>query len=202
MINMGKKIKHAREARGLSQAELANIIGVSDKTVSSWELGTRTPRMGAIEKICRYFDMPKSALLDDTPIKREALRIPVYGEIAAGTPIEAIEEILGYEEVWADEFSDGEYLALKIKGNSMEPRIKHGDVVIIRRQSDIDSGDVAAVIINGCEATVKEVVKDGQGITLIPFNEQYSPKQYSRYEIETLPVEIIGKVIELRGKFE
>ena len=83
----------------------------------------------------------------------------------------------------------------------MEPRIKEGDVVIIRKQEDVDTGDVAVVLVNGDSATVKRIKKETSGITLIPNNPAYDPKYYSNEDIQRLPVKIIGKVLELRGKF-
>lgn len=84
----------------------------------------------------------------------------------------------------------------------MEPRILDGDVVIVKKQEDVESGDVAIVLVNGNEATVKRVKKQKNGITLIANNiSVYEPHYYSNEEIEDLPVRILGKVVELRGKF-
>ena len=83
----------------------------------------------------------------------------------------------------------------------MTPRIQDGDVVIVRRQPDIESGDIAIVCINGDEATCKQIKKQAEGITLIPFNPAYDVKFYSNKEIEELPITIIGRVMELRSKF-
>ena len=83
----------------------------------------------------------------------------------------------------------------------MEPRMLDGDVVIVRRQDDVDSGDVAIVLVNGNEATVKRIKKQEDGITLIATNTcVYEPHFYSNKEIQSLPVQILGKVVELRGK--
>ncbi len=83
----------------------------------------------------------------------------------------------------------------------MSPRIIDGDVVIIKEQSDVNSGELAIVIINGCEATCKKILKLEHGINLVSFNSVYEPMYYSNEEIEKLPISIIGKVIELRRKF-
>ena len=83
----------------------------------------------------------------------------------------------------------------------MEPRILEGDVVIVRQQEDVDSGDIAIVLVNGDEATVNRVKKQEEGITLIATNTSvYEPHFYSNQEIRDLPVRILGKVVELRGK--
>lgn len=96
--------------------------------------------------------------------------------------------------------SDGEYFGLQIKGHSMEPKISDGDIVIVRRQPDVDSGDIAVVLVNGDDATVKRVKKSPQGVTLIPSNPAYEPMYYTNAEIESLPVKILGRVVELRAK--
>ena len=83
----------------------------------------------------------------------------------------------------------------------MEPRIKEGDVVIVRQQPEVESGDVAIVLVNGDSATCKKVIINDNGITLIPFNPAYEPVFYTAEQVETLPVRIVGKVVELRGKF-
>ena len=133
--------------------------------------------------------------------KTQAVKIPVLGTVVAGLPMEAIENIVDYEEITPALAAQGEFFALRIKGQSMEPRICEGDVVIVKKQEDIESGDTAIVLVNGDEATVKKVKKTEEGITLIANNiAVYSPHFYSNKEIEELPVRIIGKVVELRGK--
>lgn len=95
----------------------------------------------------------------------------------------------------------GEYFALKIAGKSMEPRMMDGDVVIVRRQPDVDSGDIAVVLVNGNDATVKQISKSDAGLTLIGWNPSvYTPKTYNKKECKELPVTILGKVVEIRGK--
>ena len=95
----------------------------------------------------------------------------------------------------------GEFFALKISGSSMEPRISDGDVVIIRRQNDVESGQVAVVLVGGDEATVKKLVKQKNGVVLMPMNPAFSPMYFSNREIQELPVTVIGRVVELRAKF-
>ena len=130
------------------------------------------------------------------------VRSPVLGRVVAGIPIEAVEEILDYEEITPELAATGEFFALKIRGHSMEPRMMEGDVVIVRKQEDVESGDVAIVLVNGNEATVKRVKKQEEGITLIATNTSvYEPHFYSNKEIKNLSVQILGKVVELRGKF-
>ena len=131
----------------------------------------------------------------------QAVKIPVLGFVRAGIPMNAIENIIDYEEISEEVARSGEFFALKIKGDSMEPKISEGDVVIIRKQSTVENGEVAVVLINGNDATVKKFHKTDVGIKLISTNPQYDPFFFSPQEVESLPVEVIGKVVELRAKF-
>ncbi|WP_276893007.1 LexA family protein, partial [Dialister micraerophilus] len=89
----------------------------------------------------------------------------------------------------------------RINGESMHPEIKNGDTVIVKKQSDIDSGDIAIVLLNGNDATCKQIQKQQTGITLIGYNVGvYSPTFYTNEEIEDLPIVILGKVVEVRRK--
>ena len=130
-----------------------------------------------------------------------AVKIPVLGFVRAGIPMNAVENIIDYEEISEETARSGEYFALKIKGDSMEPRIKEGDVVIVRKQSTVENGEVAVVLINGNDATVKKFHKTDVGIKLLSTNPQYDPFFFTPQEVESLPVEVIGKVVELRAKF-
>ena len=83
----------------------------------------------------------------------------------------------------------------------MEPRIKEGDVVIIKRQETIENGEIAAVLVNGNDVTLKQVKVEDSGIWLIPFNSAFPHKFYTKKECADLPVRILGKMVELRAKF-
>lgn len=160
--------------------------------------------------MANYFGIEKSDLVEDKTKKdndkslsngsrAHGIKIPILGRVVAGIPIEAITDIDGYEEITADMASRGDFFALRIQGHSMEPRIEDGEIVIVKQQEDVECGDVAIVLVNGDEATCKQVKKSPEGITLIGFNPVvYPPHFYSNKEIETLPVNVIGKVVELR----
>jgi repressor LexA len=112
-----------------------------------------------------------------------------------------VEDVLDYEEIAPEMAAHGEYFALRVKGSSMEPRMRDGDVVIVRKQADVNHDDTAIVLVNGNEATIKRVLKSEAGIMLAPNNPAYEPKFYSNKDIAELPVQIIGRVVELRAKF-
>lgn len=158
----------------------------------------------ALMKACREHyvtDQLEDFLYKHQLVSVAATRIPVLGEVVAGIPIEAIQNIVDYEEIDAALADTGDFFGLRLKGDSMEPRMREGDVVIIRKQEDADTGDVVVVLINGDSATVKRIKKEPSGISLIPNNPSYDVLYYSNEEIQRLPVQIIGKVVELRAKF-
>lgn len=202
----GLRIKELRKQMKLTQKQLADRINVDCSAVTKWETGKANPDFEKQQFLADFFGVSVDYLLGRTAlaesdIKPKGIRIPVLGSVAAGIPIEAIEDIIDYEEISEDMASRGEFFGLKIKGSSMEPRIKEGDVVIVRQQPEVESGDVAIVLVNGDSATCKKVVVNEGGITLIPFNPTYEPQFYSAEQVTNLPVRIIGKVVELRGKF-
>ena len=187
----------------LPQSEIAKRINVSPQTFNTWIQGKAIPRMGKIQLLADYFKIEKSDLIEEKSniTISQGIKIPVLGSVPAGIPITAVEDILDYEEIpqlWANQ---GEFFALKIKGDSMEPRMQSGDVVIVRQQSSADSGDTVIVLINGDEATCKKLEKTSNGIMLISTNTKYSPMFFSHEEINELPVVILGKVVENRQKY-
>ena len=187
----------------LPQSEIAKRINVSPQTFNTWIQGKAIPRMGKIQLLADYFKIEKSDLIEEKSniTISQGIKIPVLGSVPAGVPITAVEDILDYEEIpqlWANQ---GEFFALKIKGDSMEPRMQSGDVVIVRQQSSADSGDTVIVLINGDEATCKKLEKTSNGIMLISTNTKYSPMFFSHEEINKLPVVILGKVVENRQKY-
>lgn len=142
---------------------------------------------------------PEEALKELNKIS--AVRIPVLGKVPAGIPIEEIEDVIGYEEITNKLAERGEYFALKVTGDSMEPKIHDEDVVIVRCQPDAENGDVVIATVNGCDGTCKRLKKTDTGLMLLPFNSSYDPYVFTWKEVEEMPVVIIGKVIEARSKF-
>lgn len=203
------RVKELRKQKHITQEELGKVLDIQKAAISKYENGRAEPSTEVLKKMSAFFGVSIDYLLGNSPVKvsnqtssdSQGVRIPVLGRVVAGIPIEAVEEILDYEEITPELAASGEFFALKIRGHSMEPRMMEGDVVIVRRQDDVESGDVAIVLVNGNEATVKRVKKQEDGITLIATNTSvYEPHYYSNKEIEELPVRILGKVVELRGK--
>lgn len=206
-MNFGERLKEERKKIGISQKDFGRKIGVAESTISLYESNKRSPDKEILKKISLVLGVSVDYLLgEDTPYltskESKYVRIPVLGRVVAGIPMYAIEETIDWEEIPREMAETGEYFGLKVKGHSMEPRILEGDVVIVKRQPDVESGKIAVVLINGNEATLKRVKKQKDGITLIATNMAvYEPHFYSNEEIEKLPIQILGEVVELRGKF-
>ena len=214
MATYSERIRELRNSRHLSQQNLADILDVNKVTISQYERGVRKPDVNMVSALCDIFNVSSDYLLgkdevtlrfvdknDIDKLERPATRIPVLGRVAAGIPIEAVEDILDWEEITPSMSLTGQYFGLKIKGDSMQPRIMDGDVVIVRSQPDAESGDVVIVQINGDTATCKRLVKHENGISLISFNPMYDPISFTEKEIDDLPITIIGKVVENRQKY-
>lgn len=201
-------LQSLRQQKKYSQLKLANLLGVSRSTIAMWENGNSQPGNDMLIRISEIFNVSIDYILgvetkNDIQI---GTRIPVYGETAAGIPITAIEDFDSdnpddWEEIPEMMARNGQHIALRIKGDSMEPRMRTGDVVIVRLQPDVNDGDIAIVRINGDEATCKKIKKTPEGLWLISTNPNYDPMYYSPKEVQELPVVIIGKVVELRAKF-
>lgn len=199
------RIAQLRKEKGMNQQQLGKALGAAQNTISNWELGKRDPDYTMCIRLADFFGVSLDYLLGNSDYPGAptpaGVQIPVLGNVQAGLPISAVQDILDYEEITPELAATGEFFALRIKGRSMEPRMMEGDVVIIRQQDDADTGDTVVVLVNGDDATVKRLRKRPEGIMLVPNNPTFEPLFYSNRDIAELPVRIIGKVVELRGKF-
>lgn len=205
MKSIGERIKEARKTAGLTQVELAKKTELSRSYIGDIEKDRYNPSVSTLQLIAKATNTPLEELLPSTKSPSsdsQGVRIPVLGRVVAGIPLDAIEEIIDYEEIPKSMAATGEFFALQVKGDSMLPTLKDGDVVIVKKQPTVDSGDIAIILVNGNEATVKEVKESPGGITLIGHNVAvYTPQFYSNEEIKSLPVQVLGKVVEMRRKF-
>lgn len=222
------RLRIALSKRNITQQDLSDKTGIPKSSISQYISGYAKPKDDRIYAISVALNINEAWLLGyDVPMERspvydfdnvvdqcvmeplspyqyktDSYKIPILGEIVAGMPIDAYENVLGYEDITLDMAAKGEHYALKVKGSSMEPRICDGDIVIVRVQPDVESGDIAVVFVNGNEATMKKVLKHDNGITLVALNPiVYEPHFYTYEEVENLPITISGKVIELRASF-
>ena len=205
-MSIGENIKRLRTESGLSQAEFGKIAGVSDKAVSTWEMGTKVPRMGAVEKLAAHFGITKSAILDDTILPAGAIpvrpgpMIPVLGQVRCGLPMYAEENIVGYESFAGK--SGEQYFALYAVGDSMNAAgINEGDTVIVQKQDVVEPNQIAVVCVNGDEATLKRFRQEDNLVFLSP--QSYNPvHQIQVYDLKKTPVHIMGRVVQVRHNFQ
>lgn len=196
-------VKKLTEEQGMSMSELARRVGTAKSAISRYFNGTREFPLNKVEDFASALHTTPDFLLgmEYESQNQQGLQIPVLGTVLAGIPISAVEDILDYEEIDSSFQSQGEFFALRIKGDSMQPKMDDGDVVIVRQQSDANSGDTVIVLVNGDDATCKKLQKTENGIMLVSTNPNYLPMFYSNEEIATKPVVILGKVVELRSKY-
>lgn len=188
---------------GKTQKEVADALAVSAPTVHDWLKGKKMPKMTNVQKLADLFGVKLSDLVeskDNTSIEYKPNRIKVYGSVPAGIPIEAVEDIVDWEDVPQEWIDRGDrYIGLKVKGDSMYPKYIEDDTVIVKLQPDCECGQDAVVYVNGYEATLKKVVKQQDGIMLQPLNSEYTPKFYP-YGPEETEIRILGIVVEIRRK--
>lgn len=205
-MSLGSRIRALREQSQLSQKEFAAKMNIANNTLSMYENDLRVPNDTIKSKIADYFGVTIDYLLGRAPIETggDIVQIPVLGSIPAGIPLEAIEDIVDWEEIPKAMCSGGkEFFALKVKGDSMWPDFLEGDIVILRKTPSCETGDVCAVLVNGDEATLKTVkfAEDGS-LTITPKNPSYPPRTFTPEQIQQLPVSIAGVVVELRRKIK
>lgn len=216
-MKVSDKIIKLRAEKELTQQDIAKIAGVSDRAVSSWENGTRSPKLGPIKKICEHFGIDLTSFIDDScddydvvphsvalPPNMYPARwrepVPLVGDIACGTPILAEQNITDYvqtpEHIHAD-------FALRCQGESMKDAGVHtGDIVFIRQQPEVINGQIAAVLVDGAEsgATLKRVYLHGDVLTLQAANPKVDPQIFIGADIER--VHIIGLAVGFVHVFE
>ena len=203
MSNLKKYLDSYLENHNLSQKDFAESIEIAPNRLSQWANDKRQPDNDSWILLSQKLNIPIDDLMGNEKFqtKKRGVRIPVYGNVAAGIPLEAVTDIEDWEEIDEDMAARGEFIALRIHGRSMEPRILDGDVVIVQLQDFIEDGDIGIIFVNGDDATCKKIKKTPKGIMLISNNPIYEPMFYSNEDIENLPVRVLGKVVELRGKF-
>lgn len=204
-MTIGEKIKMQRKSLGLTQTELGAKLGVQKNAVSKWECGRVDDIPSSkIKVMAQLFGVQPSYLIDDKdelpadaiPIDFSHLkRIPILGRIAAGAPIYAEQNIEGY--TYTELNGGAEYFGLRVRGDSMNAaRIYDGDVVIIRRQDTVDDGEIAAVLIDGEDATLKRFSHKGNIVTLMPQSTNPANQPFI-YDLRETSVRILGLVVKV-----
>ncbi len=217
---LGIYLKELRKSKDLSLRRVDELTDITYSHLNMIENGIRKVTPALLKNLATlynvdYLDLYEKAgyidLIEDDKknkidSKPKGIKVPVLGYIKAGIPISAIEDIIDYEEIDETLAKKGQFFALVVKGDSMDPDIKDGNIAIILQQPDVENGEIGAVIFNGDnEATLKRIYKDETGITLIPDNpnnkDGFKPTHYTNKEIKEIPITIAGKLMEVRKKY-
>jgi repressor LexA len=210
MMSIGKNIKRLRKIHNLSQKELAEIAGVSNKAVSTWENDIKEPRMGVIQKIADHFGISKSDIIESQDIinlqksKGNCSKVPYLGSIAAGIPLEMVvikEEITIPDEIF---HKHPHAFFVKVEGDSMNKIIPPNVLALIDPTLEVKNGDIAAVAVNGYDATLKRFYRFQDGITLEPesFNPKHKTQFYDAKSQEYNPIHVKGKLVWYMPPFD
>ncbi len=201
-IGFGKRLHAVMKENGDTIYSLSSYLGLKPSTVSRYNNGHYVPKAPVLDQICRRYGISPHWLMGEDVPKAPALasstdRVPVLGDVAAGTPIWAEENYDGHVAVDPEEHVD---FALRIRGDSMiDARIYNGDLVYVRRQPQVENGEIAVVLIDG-EATVKRVFYHPDRLVLRPENADFSDMVYKKSDAHDLAV--LGKVIFVKGRVE
>lgn len=198
-----KNLKYYMTINNKTRNDICKDLDFKYTTFTDWYNGNIYPRIDKIEMLANYFRIEKSDLIEnkDKIARSSSAVVFVYGTIPAGIPMECIEDIIDTEEISAEMLRGGkQYFGLKIKGNSMYPEYLDGDTIILQKVDDCESGQDCVVMVNGNDGTFKRVFKNETGIILQPLNPEFQPLIYTNEQIKSLPVKVVGKIVELRRK--
>lgn len=211
--------------RKIKAAKLSEKTGISKSSISEYLSGKYEAKQNGIYLLSKALNVDEAWLMGcDVPMERKKdmdtdkdllnkigaiplssenmVKIPILGTVKAGYDYLVEENRIGTVNVEISLVGDcSEYFALEVKGDSMAPTFIEGDIVIIHKQNDCENNQIAIVIVNGDEGTIKKVRKTEQGIILQPLNPTYTPLIFTNEEIKNIPVEIAGVVKQLKREF-
>ena len=203
-ILFSQNIKKLRKESKLSQSRLAQQLQVTQQAVGKWETGKSVPDSDTLRKIAEFFGTSVDFLLGVSKLVENAVAvasgdnaIPIIGTVRAGYNALAYNEDYGVE--YANVRNPEEYFYLIVKGDSMEPRIKDGDLALVHKQNTLNDGDLGVIVYGDNEGTLKRFVKRGNMNILQPFNPAYEAKIITGEELND--VYIAGKVVETKTKW-
>lgn len=189
-----------RKKHGYTQEHVAKQLNVTRSMYARYESGMHPLPYEGVRILANLYHVSAEELMGDKKEKKSKTHIPVLGSVRAGIPIDANKDIVDWEDIPEAMARGGEYFGVRVSGDSMEPVLRDGDIVIVRVQPDVESGETAIVTIGGDDATIKKIIKANVGIILKPNNPDYDPMFFSNEDIMTLPVRVVGKAIEIRRK--
>lgn len=186
-------MQYYRKKHGWSLETIGDYVGVSKSTIKRWEDGeSKHIPETKLAKLSELFGINVSAYMNGC-IK------PILGYVKAGYDLYADENLLGYEEVSKADANLGDYY-LKVQGDSMNgSKINDGDLVYVKSCQDVNSGEIAVVLIDGHEVTIKKVVKKKDTVILMASNPNYEPRIFIKDEIKRLT--ILGKILHVKVYF-
>jgi repressor LexA len=201
-----RRLKDLREKKTLTQAQLSALLQISASAIGMYEQGRREPDNETLKKIANFFNVTIDYLLGNTDLPypnevhlpNENKKIPIIGTVRCGPNGLAFEYIDDY--IYIDSTFTGDIRGFHCKGDSMTGiGIFDGDTAIVRMQETVENGELAVVVINGDEGTLKRVRLQSGVIVLESANSAYPPRIFAGAEMNN--VKIVGKVIEIRRKF-
>lgn len=209
------RLQRAMQIRNIKASELSEKANIPKSAISQYLSGLYEAKQKSIFKLANVLDVSEGWLMGyDVPMKKDlntykvdklgnsVIPIPILGTVKAGYNYLAQENWIGTIDVETSLVGNGdEYFALKVHGDSMSPVLIEDDTVIIKKQNDFENGDIVVAIINGDEATIKKSKKSDNSILLQPLNSNYEPLIFTKEEMKTIPVTIIGIVKQLKRKF-
>lgn len=199
---ISQRLKELRKEKGITQKQFAEIFQVASGTIAMWEIGKRQPDIQMIDRIASYFDVSVDYLLGKTDIKKPLPRniypieegdfivMPVLASVKAGYDGQAIveysDETIPVAKIAYKGYPKEECTVIRVSGDSMYPKLLDGDYILVHQQSSVDSGDIAIVIYNGDEATVKKVryIPGEDWVELIPANPEYQTRKIEGSDLE------------------
>lgn len=209
--NTQLRLMQIMDERNLKQVDIINLaepyckkynVKLNKSDISQYLSGKTTPNQDKLVVLSMALNVSETWLMGyDVPRERashnisieEVIPIPVYGKISAGQPLEMVENIIDYTYITAEEAKKGSFFALEVNGDSMDKIIPNGSRVLVRKQEELENGEIGVIVINGYDATIKRYERDNENVYLYP--ESYNPEhRVQRYSLKETPVSILGKV--------
>ncbi len=205
-MSFGSRLTSLRKERNMTQNDLANLLGISRGTVGMYEIGKNDPDTSTLFKLADFFSVTvdyllgrderrKNTIIENAYIPKKTIELPIIGVVRAGEPLYAEQNILGYSSIDAALVPSGECFYLRVKGDSMSlSNIVDGQLIMIRCQKEVENGQIALVLVDGEDATIKKFYKTDSIITLMPHssNPEYQP---TVIDLKKDTFKVIGKVV-------
>jgi len=206
MATIGDRIKMRREELGITQEELAHKLGYKSRSsINKIELNSNNLTQSKIKKIADILNTTPSYIMGWDEEEDEGIvvlddvkfyRTPQFLSVSAGFGARAGSEVVGYTMLpYKSKAEADESMAIKVEGNSMFPKIEEGDWVVVRKQSSVDSGTVAVVMIDGEDGVVKKVTYGDDWIILHSFNPEYMDREFRGADVQR--IRVLGKVTKV-----